>query len=101
MGFGPMSREDRQPGKVRHTLEDLLAQRICGLADGHPNANDADRSPATRSTSSCSGATPSTATQCISLVTVIRSANSQSELRNVHRDRDSDVPITVCVGRGD
>jgi hypothetical protein len=28
---------------VRHTLEDLLAQRIFGLACGHPDANDADR----------------------------------------------------------
>ncbi len=35
--------DDRQPGKVRHTLEDLLAQRIYGLACGHPDANDADR----------------------------------------------------------
>jgi len=35
--------DDRQPGKVRHTLEDLLAQRIFGLACGHPDANDADR----------------------------------------------------------
>ena len=35
--------DDRQPGKVRHTLEDLLAQRIYGLACGHPDANDAER----------------------------------------------------------
>src|SRR5712691_4838760 len=35
--------EDRQAGKVRHTLADLLAQRIYGLACGHPDANDADR----------------------------------------------------------
>jgi hypothetical protein len=28
---------------VRHTLEDLLAQRIYGLACVHPDANDADR----------------------------------------------------------
>jgi hypothetical protein len=35
--------DDRQPGKVRHTLEDLLAQRIFGLACGHADANDADR----------------------------------------------------------
>jgi len=35
--------DDRQPGKVRHTLEDLLAQRIYGLACGYPDANDADR----------------------------------------------------------
>src|SRR6266540_1538745 len=35
--------DDRQPGKVRHTLEDLLAQRIYGIACGHPDANDGDR----------------------------------------------------------
>jgi len=27
---------------VRHTLEDLVAQRIFGLACGYPDANDAD-----------------------------------------------------------
>ena len=42
-GFARCLVEDRQPGKVRHTLEDLLAQRIFGLACGHPDANDADR----------------------------------------------------------
>jgi Transposase DDE domain group 1 len=35
--------DERQPGKIRHTLEDLLAQRIFGLACGYPDANDADR----------------------------------------------------------
>ena len=35
--------EDRQPGQVRHTLADRLAQRLYGLAGGHPDANDADR----------------------------------------------------------
>jgi hypothetical protein len=35
--------DDRQSSKVRHTLSDLLAQRIFGLACGHPDANDADR----------------------------------------------------------
>ena len=35
--------DDRQPGKVRHTLEDLLGQRIFGIACGHPDRNDADR----------------------------------------------------------
>ena len=34
--------DDRQPGKVRHTLEDLVAQRIFGLACGYPDANDAE-----------------------------------------------------------
>ena len=42
-GFARCLVEDRQAGKVRHTLEDLLAQRIFGLACGHPDANDADR----------------------------------------------------------
>src|SRR5437660_8347857 len=42
-GFARCLVENRQPGKVRHTLEDLLAQRIFGLACGHPDANDADR----------------------------------------------------------
>jgi hypothetical protein len=42
-GFARCLVEDRQPGKVRHTLTDLLAQRIFGLACGHPDANDADR----------------------------------------------------------
>jgi hypothetical protein len=42
-GFARCLVEDRQPGKVRHTLADLLAQRIFGLACGHPDANDADR----------------------------------------------------------
>ena len=30
-------------GRYGHTLADLLAQRIFGLACGHPDANDADR----------------------------------------------------------
>ncbi len=41
-GFARCLIDDRQPGKVRHTLTDLLAQRIFGLACGHPDANDAD-----------------------------------------------------------
>jgi hypothetical protein len=35
--------DDRQPGKLRHTLDDLLAQRIFGLACGHADGNDASR----------------------------------------------------------
>jgi hypothetical protein len=35
--------DHRQPGKVRHTLGDLLTQRVFGLACGYPDANDADR----------------------------------------------------------
>lgn len=42
-GFARCLIDDRQPGKVRHTLEDLLAQRIFGVACGHADANDADR----------------------------------------------------------
>ena len=42
-GFARCLVDDRQARKVRHTLEDLLAQRIYGLACGHPDANDADR----------------------------------------------------------
>src|SRR5438093_1527978 len=42
-GFAECLVEDRQTGKVRHTLKDLLAQRIYGIACGHPDANDADR----------------------------------------------------------
>jgi hypothetical protein len=42
-GFARCLVDDRQPGKVRHSLEDLLAQRIFGLACGHADANDADR----------------------------------------------------------
>ncbi len=42
-GFARCLVDDRQAGKVRHTLTDLLAQRIFGLACGYPDANDADR----------------------------------------------------------
>ena len=42
-GFAQCLVDARQPGKVRHTLGDLLAQRIFGIACGHPDANDADR----------------------------------------------------------
>ena len=42
-GFARCLVDDRQPGKVRHSLADLLAQRIYGIACGHPDANDADR----------------------------------------------------------
>ena len=41
-GFARCLVDDRQTRKVRHTLEDLLAQRIFGLACGHPDANDAE-----------------------------------------------------------
>ena len=35
--------DERQPGKVRHALSDLLGQRIYGLALGYEDANDAAR----------------------------------------------------------
>ena len=35
--------DDREPGKVCHGLEDLLGQRIYGLALGYEDANDAAR----------------------------------------------------------
>lgn len=34
--------DDRDPVKVTHTMRDLLAQRIFGLACGHPDGNDGD-----------------------------------------------------------
>jgi Transposase DDE domain group 1 len=42
-GFAGCLVDDRQPAKIRHTLGELLAQRIFGLACGHADANDADR----------------------------------------------------------
>ena len=33
------------PGKVRHTLADLLGQRLFGIACGHPDGNDAEHLP--------------------------------------------------------
>ncbi len=42
-GFARALVDDRQSGKVRHPLQDLLAQRLFGLACGYPDANDADR----------------------------------------------------------
>ena len=35
--------DQRQAGKVRHTIEDLLRQRIYGMAGGYADANDAAR----------------------------------------------------------
>ena len=32
----------RAPGKIRHTLADLIGQRVFGIACGHPDGNDAD-----------------------------------------------------------
>ena len=41
-GFVRCLVDRREPGKVRHTLADLLGQRIFGIACGHPDGNDAD-----------------------------------------------------------
>jgi hypothetical protein len=35
--------EERQPGKIEHSLEALLAQRVFAIACGYPDANDAAR----------------------------------------------------------
>ena len=35
-------RDVRQPGKVRHRLEELLAQRVYQIAAGYEDCNDAD-----------------------------------------------------------
>lgn len=42
-GFAQCLVDDRQAGKVRHALTDLLGQRIFGIACGHPDGNDAAR----------------------------------------------------------
>lgn len=36
-------RDDREPGKVKHSLEEALRQRVFGIALGYPDANDATR----------------------------------------------------------
>ena len=36
-------KDERQPGKVDHEMEELLAQRIFGIACGYADANDAAR----------------------------------------------------------
>ena len=42
-GFARCLVDRREPGKVRHTLAELLGQRIFGIACGHPDGIDADR----------------------------------------------------------
>ena len=37
-----MSGRQTRTGKIRHTLEDLIGQRVFGIACGHPDGNDAD-----------------------------------------------------------
>ena len=34
--------DKRAPEKIRHTLADLIGQRIFGIACGHPDCNDAE-----------------------------------------------------------
>ena len=41
-GFARCLVDRREPGKIRHTLAELLGQRIFGIACGHPDGNDAD-----------------------------------------------------------
>jgi len=36
-------RDERQPGKIDHSLEELLAQRVFAIACGYPDGNDAAR----------------------------------------------------------
>ena len=36
-------RDERQAGKVDHSLQELLAQRVFSIACGYPDANDAAR----------------------------------------------------------
>ena len=35
--------DKRAPDKIRHTLEELIGQRVFGIACGHPDGNDGDR----------------------------------------------------------
>ncbi len=41
--FGRCLIDRRAPEKVRHTLEDLVGQRVFGIACGHPDGNDSDQ----------------------------------------------------------
>ena len=41
-GFVRSLVDRREPGKVRHTLAELLGQRIYSIACGHPDGNDAE-----------------------------------------------------------
>jgi hypothetical protein len=48
--------DGRTTGRVDHTLRELIAQRVVGIACGYPDANDADRLADDRSRSCCSTA---------------------------------------------
>jgi len=41
--FSECLRDDRQPGKIVHTLHDLIRQRVFGIACGYADCNDAAR----------------------------------------------------------
>ena len=41
--FGRCLIDRRAPEKARHTLEDLVGQRVFGIACGDPDGNDSDR----------------------------------------------------------
>jgi hypothetical protein len=43
--------DDREPGKIRHTLDDLIRQRVFAIVCGYADCNDAARWPRIRSTS--------------------------------------------------
>jgi hypothetical protein len=42
-GLAACLEDERQTGKIEHTLEELLAQRVFAIACGYPDANDAAR----------------------------------------------------------
>jgi hypothetical protein len=42
-GMADCLRDERQAGKVDHSLKELLAQRVFSIACGYPDANDAAR----------------------------------------------------------
>ncbi len=43
-------RDGREPGKVRHEIQELFRQRMFAIALGHPDCNDARGLPTIRST---------------------------------------------------
>lgn len=50
--FASGFKDERAPRRVQHTLEDLIAQRVYGLAQGYPDLNDHDQLRFDRCTSS-------------------------------------------------
>ena len=52
-----MSDRKRAPEKIRHTLADVIGQRIFGIACGHPDGNDADHLADDPIHKRCSGGT--------------------------------------------